>query len=545
MPTVPIAPRRAVRQVVDLARSVEVLYRRELVDPLRPLGILRTMRTAATAGPFVAALQHGRRRGPDSPALVDESGSLTFDQLDRESNALARGLTEFGVRPGDVAAVLCRDHRGLVLTAVAAGKIGVRVVLMNTGFAPPQFRDVATREAVTVIIHDVEFTTVVQAAPTHIRRIVADGSADPATPSLQSLALCRSTDALPLPQRPGGLVLLTSGTTGTPKGAPRERMTPFQSAQLLDRIPLSTGGTTVTSAPLFHGTGMSQLTLGLALGKRIVLQQRKFDPAATLAAVAQYRADTLVVVPTMLQRIVDLPPSTLAEFDTSSLQVIFCSGSALAPDLARRTREQIGDVLYNLYGSTEVAVATVATPDELRRAPGTAGRPPVGCRVALYDGHRQRITEPRVTGTIFVANGMSFGGYTGGGHKEIVDGLLSTGDVGHFDENGLLFVEGRDDDMIVSGGENVFPLEVENLLAERPDVLEVAVVGVDDPEFGKRLRAFIVAAPGAARDPHQIRAYIKDNLARHKVPRDVVFIDEIPRNATGKILRTRLEQMTI
>ncbi|PRC48126.1 acyl-CoA synthetase, partial [Mycobacterium sp. ITM-2017-0098] len=142
-------------------------------------------------------------------------------------------------------------------------------------------------------------------------------------------------------------------------------------------------------------------------------------------------------------------------------------------------------------------------------------------------------------------NGAPFSGYTDGRNKQIIDGYMSSGDMGHFDERGLLFVDGRDDDMIVSGGENVFPQEVENLLEARPDVAEVAVVGVDDVEFGKRLRAFVVAEPDAVKDAAEIKQYVKDNLARHKVPRDVVFVDDLPRNATGKLLRRVLADMEV
>jgi fatty-acyl-CoA synthase len=196
--------------------------------------------------------------------------------------------------------------------------------------------------------------------------------------------------------------------------------------------------------------------------------------------------------------------------------------------------------VHNLYGSTEVAVATVATPEDWVKAPGTVGRAPVGCKVALYDEKGGKITKPHVTGRVFVGSGLSFGGYTDGRHKEIIDGLLSSGDVGHFDEDGLLFIDGRDDEMIVSGGENVFPIEVENLLVEREDVIEAAVIGVEDPEFGQRLKAFVVRAEGADLDAVEIRDYVKANLARYKVPRDVEFLDELPRNATGKVLRTKL-----
>jgi fatty-acyl-CoA synthase len=320
---------------------------------------------------------------------------------------------------------------------------------------------------------------------------------------------------------------------------PRNRIDPSQSAQLLDRIPWPRDGAYYIAAPLFHATGLATCALGLVLGNRVVMA-RRFDPEATVKAIAEYRAGAVVLVPTMLQRILDLGPDVLAKYDTSSLKVLFAAGSSLSPDLCRRTDDAFGAVLYNLYGSTEVAVAAVATPDELRRAPGTVGRPPVGCTVAIYDENRRKVTEPGRVGTLFVSSGLSFSGYTDGGNKEIVDGLLSTGDTGHFDETGLWFIDGRDDDMIVSGGENVFPLEVENLLADHAEIVEAAVIGVDDADFGKRLAAFVVSRPDSGLDADAVKSHVRAHLARHKIPRDVVFVKQLPRNETGKVLRRQL-----
>ncbi|MET7770052.1 acyl-CoA synthetase [Nocardia sp. NPDC005366] len=538
---------RLLRPVADAVSAVAVLSKRGMFDWRHPGEMIRTMRDSSVYGPFVTVLAHSTRLDSAAEAIVDERGALTFGQLDQQSNALARGLSAIGIGPGIVVAALCRDHRGMVLTLLAAGKLGARVLLMNTGFAAPQLAAVAEREKVGAVLHDSEFTELLGAIPADIPRILtwvdsADAVGDDVV-DIDALLAANSTDPLPAPEQPGGIVILTSGTTGTPKGAPRDKVSPLQSAQFLDRVPLPRDDTLVMAAPIFHGTGLSQLTLGWALGNKVVFEQRKFDPIRTLADIAEYRAATLVVVPTMLQRIIDLGPEVLEKYDTSSLRVIFAAGSSISPDLSRRTAETFGDVLYNLYASTEVAVAAVATPDDMRIAPGTVGRPPVGCRVAIYDEHRNRITTPGVVGTIFVSSGLSFAGYTDGRHKEIVDGLLSSGDVGHFDADGRLFIDGRDDDMIVSGGENVYPLEVENLLVGRPDVLEAAVIGIEDRDFGKRLRAFVVPAEGAARDPQEIKDYVKANLARHKVPRDVIFIDELPRNATGKLLRRALREI--
>jgi fatty-acyl-CoA synthase len=293
------------------------------------------------------------------------------------------------------------------------------------------------------------------------------------------------------------------------------------------------------AAPLFHSWGFAHYTMGLILGTTYVLR-RKFDPESTLAEVARTRADVLAVVPVMLQRILELPEETRRKYDVSSLKVVAASGSALPGDLATNWMDHFGENLFNLYGSTEVAWASIATPEDMRAAPGTAGRPPRGTVVHLYD-QDARLVPHGETGRIFVGNDMLFEGYTGGGTKDVIDGLMATGDVGRFDAEGRLFVEGRDDEMIVSGGENVFPAEVEDLLVRHDGVQDAAAIGVEDTDFGQRLRAFVVLSPGAALSEDDLKAHVKRNLARYKVPREIVFIDELPRNATGKVLKRELK----
>ncbi len=531
-------------KVAEAARSVDVMRRAGLVPFPRLDEGVRSLVALRKFGPFAGANHISARRDPTAVGIVDELGPLTYKQLDDQSNALARAWSERGIKPGQVVAALCRDHRGLVITMAAAGKLGVRLLLMNTGFAKPQLADVAKREGVTALVYDQEFTNLLDAIPDGVERYLAwvdpdSDLTDRDVPVLSEIIAGTDDRPWPAPAKPGGFVLLTSGTTGTPKGAPRPHTSALASAQFLDRIPLRSNEATYMGAPLFHGTGLSQFILSFALGSKVVMR-RKFTPEEALRGVAEHKCTALVLVPTMLQRIVDLPKDVLAKYDTSALRIIFVAGSALSPDLGNRANEAFGPVVHNLYGSTEVAVATVATPEDWVKAPGTVGRAPVGCKVALYDPDGRRVTEPHVTGRVFVGSGLSFGGYTDGRHKEIIDGLLSSGDVGHFDEDGLLFIDGRDDEMIVSGGENVFPIEVENLLVEREDVLEAAVIGIEDPEFGQRLKAFVVRADGSDLDVDTVREYVKANLARYKVPRDVEFLDELPRNATGKVLRTKL-----
>lgn len=542
------AVRKKLQLASESARALKRLVDTGIIDLTDLKSSVQMSKLSRVFGPQATMTIRGGRKYASLPAIVDERGTLTYKEVDDQSWALAHGLRRLGVTAGSVVGVLCRDHRGLVITMAACGKLGARMVLMNTGFAKPQFAEVCHRENVAVVLHDSEFLGLLDALPADMPRVltwVDDGTAVPdGVPTLDDIVASNSSEPLPPPAKPGGSVILTSGTTGLPKGAPRDSVSPLATAQIIDRIPFPHQGTMVIVSPIFHSTGWATYTVGAAFGNKVVTA-RRFKAEATLELIATHKADMLVAVPTMLHRMVELGPEIIAKYDTSSLKVILIAGSALSPELSNRVQDTFGDVLYNMYGSTECAIASVATPAELRAAPGTAGRSPVTCEVVLYDDNDQRIEGTNRRGRIFVRNGAPFSGYTDGRHKQIIDGYMSSGDMGHFNDNGLLFVDGRDDDMIVSGGENVFPQEVENLLESRPDVAEVAVVGVDDVEFGKRLRAFIVAEPGAAKDAAEIKQHVKDNLARHKVPRDVVFVDELPRNATGKLLRRVLVELDV
>jgi fatty-acyl-CoA synthase len=300
-------------------------------------------------------------------------------------------------------------------------------------------------------------------------------------------------------------------------------------------IPFRARETMMIAAPLFHSWGFFHFVVSLPTASTIVLR-RRFDPEDTLLAVQESSAEVLAAVPVMVQRILQLPEETLAKYDLSSLRITSLSGSALPGELATEWMDRFGDTVYNLYGSTEVAYASVATPEDLRAAPGTAGRPPRGTVVRLYDEQGREVPKGEV-GRIFVGNEMSFEGYTGGGGKEVIDGLLCSGDVGHFDSGGRLFIDGRDDEMIVSGGENVFPREVEDLLSDHEAVVEAAVIGVEDDEYGQRLKAFVVTAADVEVGEDELKAHVKKNLASYKAPREVEFLDELPRNATGKVLK--------
>ena len=374
------------------------------------------------------------------------------------------------------------------------------------------------------------------------RRYLAwhDAGGHRADPTLDELRANGDTSDLAPPPEQGKALILTSGTTGTPKGASRKQPQSLDPvAALLEQIPLKAGERTMIAAPLFHSWGFAHFTLAMGLTTTVVLK-RKFDPEATLSLTARHRCTGLIVVPVMLQRILELDDEILGRYDLSALKAVPVSGSALPPAISNGWMDRFGENLYNLYGSTEVAWATIATPADLRAAPGTAGRPPRGTVVKLFDADGVPVAEG-ATGRIFVGNELAFEGYTGGGNKDAIGGLLSSGDVGHFDAGGRLFVDGRDDDMIVSGGENVFPGEVEDLLAGHDAIVEAAVFGVEDDQFGQRLRAVVVVREGREVSVEDVKRYVKENLAGYKVPRDVHFLDELPRTSTGKVLKRELK----
>ncbi|MET9492432.1 AMP-binding protein [Nocardia sp. NPDC006630] len=529
----------AARALAVNAHSVGVLQRAGLINLLAPADTARAARLVRQWGPIAGPVRMSALREPDRVAVIDELGSLTYRELDERSNALARGFAAQGIGPGSTVGSLVRDRRELVDTMLAAAKAGARLVLLNTGFAGPQLADVAVREGVNVVVYDQEFADLMTVLPPQVWRVLAMHDSAGDLPTVAGLIAGHSPAELPPPASQGGFVLLTGGTTGTPKGVPRQVRSPLAAAGLLERIPLRRNQTLVLAAPLFHGTALNQFLMALSLASTVVLR-RRFDAEATLAAVAEQRAAVLVLVPTMLRRILELGPQTLGRYDFSSLTVIFSAGSALPAALGDAATEVFGEVLYNFYGSTEVGVATIATPADWRAAPGTVGKPPTMCTVRLYDDHGALVTEPGQRGTVYCRSLLSFTGYSGGGNKKSIDGLLSSGDVGHWDAGGRLFIDGRDDDMIVSGGENVFPGEIEELLYAHPDIAEAAIIAVPDDEFGQRLAAFVVLQPDAALDGNAVRAYVKANLARFKVPRDVSFVDALPRTSTGKLLRRDL-----
>lgn len=514
---------------MDAPFILRTLARRKLLAPGSPGRVIRQLNTLRRWGfGLYGEMRSAAARNPGRIALVDEHRSVTYGELDLRVRRLANALrAEHAVRPGARVGLLCNNSVGMVEAMMAVVALGAQAVLINTGLGNAQLEAVAHDQVLTLLLHDEDLLGMLAAVSPHLPRLPIE--------RIDSLVRRAPSSEIHPPAQAGSIVVLTSGTTGAPKGARRRNppgMGPL--ASLVSRIPLFAGERMFIAAPLFHTWGLAALQLCLALRGTAVVA-RRFSPKSTVEAVNAFECTSLFVVPVMLQRLLeDGAPMR-------SLRVVATSGSALTGPTASRFMEVYGPVLYNLYGSTEASWASIATPDELRAAPGTAGRPPHGTRVRILDPSGGPV-PPGAIGRIFVGNDMLFEGYTNGTGRESHAGLLATGDLGHLSADGLLFVDGREDDMVISGGENVYPAPVEEVIAELPQVREVAVAGVPDEEFGQRLAAWIALHEGEWVDPDAVREYVRHRLARFSVPRDVYFVAALPRNATGKVIRRHLQR---
>jgi len=523
---------------------IETMRRARVIAPMRPDRYLKMAAAMRREGMgMTVGFAGAAQRCPDRPGLIDELGTLTWRQLDERSNALAAALQKSPAGQPKVVGIMCRNHRGFVEAVVAANRIGSDVLLLNTSFAGPALADVVNREGVDTVIYDEEFTATVDRALADrpdATRIVAwtDGQHDL---TVEKLIADHAGQQPERSGRKGRMILLTSGTTGTPKGANQSGGNAGIGTlkAILDRTPWRAEETIVIVAPMFHAWGFSQLIFAASMACTVVTR-RKFDPEATLDLIDRHQATGLAVVPVMFDRIMDLPAEVRNRYSGKSLRFAAASGSRMRPDVVIAFMDQFGDVIYNNYNATEAGMIATATPQDLRAAPDTAGRPAGGTEIRILDPEFNEVPTGDV-GSIYVHNDTQFDGYTSGTTKDFHAGFMSSGDVGYLDENGRLFVVGRDDEMIVSGGENVYPIEVEKTLATHPEVAETAVIGVDDEQYGQRLAAFVVLEPGGSATPDALKQHIRENLANYKVPREITVLDELPRGSTGKILRAELQ----
>jgi acyl-CoA synthetase (AMP-forming)/AMP-acid ligase II len=519
------------------------MVRAGIIAPLRPDKYLRIAAVARREGLSVTmGFAMSAQRCPKRPALIDELGTLTYRQLDQRADALASALQGLPGGTPQVVAIMCRNHRGFIEALIAANRIGADVLLLNTSFAGPALAEVINRDGADAVIYDEEFTDSVDRAltdkPDTTRVIAWTDHPETHDTTVEKLITTHIGNRPNKANRKSRLILLTSGTTGNPKGAKHSGGGSTELKAILDRVPWHTEETTVVVAPMFHAWGFSQLVFAASLGCTLATR-RKFDPEATLDLVDRYQATGLCVVPVMFDRIMDLPDDVRRRYSGRSLRFATASGSRMRPDVVTRFMDEFGDIIYNNYNATEAGMIATATPVDLRAAPDTAGKPAIGTEIRILDAEHRGVPTGEV-GQIFVRNSNRFDGYTSGAGKNFHEGFMASGDVGRLDEAGRLYVVGRDDEMIVSGGENVYPIEVEKTLAAHPGVAEATVLGVDDEQYGQRLVAFVVLAQAESATVDILKQHVRDNLANYKVPREIVVLDELPRSSTGKIARRDL-----
>jgi acyl-CoA synthetase (AMP-forming)/AMP-acid ligase II len=521
-----------------IATGARALVSSGLLGPPGPLAALRLVREVFRGGTnLYTLLAIAAARWPERTAIIDDDGALSYRELRSTTESLAHELSRHGVGPGHAVGVMCRNGRNFVAAAFAVGLVGADLVLVNTEFSTNALAAVVHTHRIETMFADVESAELIRDSGVSAA-IIDPADVEPGSDGSRPKVGARISQ--------GRIVLLTSGTTGVPRGvarSPRVRVGVGVGGTLLERTRLRVGSRIIVAVPMFHGLGFGMLTLTVGLGGT-VLTHRRFDPESTLAQASLQRADAMGVVPIMLARILDLPRAVRARNPLASLRAVISSGDRLDPSLARRFMDAYGDVVYNAYGSTETGIGSLATPAELRRYPETVGTPVAGCPVRIFD-RRGRQVGSRVTGRIFVGGVLTSDGYVAGGNveggaKDVIDGFTSTGDMGYLDNVGRLYIVGREDDMIVSGGEKVYPRALENALAEHPAIAENAVVGVPDEQFGRRLAAFVVPRRGSHVDAQEIREFLKGKVSRFEQPRDIHIVSSIPRNPVGKVLRREL-----
>ena len=475
--------------------------------PLHLRGWFEIVRAFRLCGPSFAFLGRlAASRFPDFEALTDDEGSLTFRQLADRADGLARYLvSERSLEPGHRVAIVFSNHRGFVISLLALTRVGADVLPVNPRLPGPLLTELLNSQRIDLVLYEPEVKEQI-------------GSERPAVPWEEGLD---APGSLPRVERAGQLIVLTSGSTGVSKGIVRRptltEVLPV-TAGLLRDLPVALHQPAVLAIPFYHGYGIATLAMSLALGCSLSTG-RRYDVNTLLKRQVRPEPALLVTVPTLLWRWIQN-----AE-ERPNLSAVITGSAPLSAHLCRRLTERLGPILYNLYGATETGLIALATPPMLAVAPGCVGLPLPGNEVRI-EGDLGPI---RIRGPLVLGAGS--------------DGWLNTGDLGRLDSNGYLHVCGRADGMIVSGGENVYPHELEDVLAEHPLLTEYAVLAVDDEEFGQRLVAAV--ASDVDLKEADLKEWLAGKLERFKLPRRIYFLPSLPRNELGKVKQKELLQLIL
>jgi acyl-CoA synthetase (AMP-forming)/AMP-acid ligase II len=489
-------------------------------------GLFRLLEGVLTTGVnLMALLRVAARLHADRTAVVDEQERLTYPELWRQAERLAGALHKnHGIQPQHKVAIACRNHAAAIKAVFAFSRLGAHVILVNPDMSADQLLALEERSRFDFYVYD-EGLAPVFASPSLNRKSLP--AYHPTDASINGLASSPTKTRVRLKKvKTGNIVVMTGGTTGQPKAASRKPsilqfLPPF--VALLTEVNLDNYRTVYIATPLYHGFGLAALFMGVILGAEMYLT-RRFDAARSCALIGQHRIEVVTLVPLMLQRMLNRDAEAL-----SSLRCIITGGAMLSPALARESLVRLGPTLFNLYGTSEGGFAIMARPDLLARKPESIGKPVRGARARIVNEADQEICEKAV-GRLCVRSAWTTN------RKNWIE----TGDLAYRDAEGDIILCGRVDDMIVSGGENVYPIELENVLVQHPDVATVAVVGIADAEFGQRLKAVVATRKGSTLDRAALLDWLKPRVARHQMPAVVEFRDELPYTALGKLDRKAL-----
>lgn len=552
--------KRARRILQDAKHGLQLYRQTGLVHAFGPLDAAKLARDFATT----------RRRGglavihahavadPLRPAIVAGGLRLSYGELDARVNQLTHALGSLGVGSGDRVGLFLKnghEYLELQLALSAIGAIGVQIGYRLK--ADEVAYILANAEAKALFLHP-ELAPVVEevlargssadeaGGPVRVTRSTSIATRPVAGFADYEALLANQPDELPREvsgSSMGGIMIYTSGTTGRGKGARRDfgKMGFSSILGMLAQMPLRRDDRHLVVCPLYHSLAAMFVAPVLVLGGCVVIHEH-FDPEETLRTIERERITSSLMVPTMLQRMTALPPETFNKYDTGSLRWIMSGAAPLSAEVARRVEDLLGPILFNMYGATETGLVTLALPGEHTARPGTIGRAITGNKIRLLDEQGAEVADGAV-GELYVRNGMMMDAYHGNERATrdaMRDGYLSVGDLAYRDRDGYYFIADRKTDMVISGGVNIYPWEIEQRLVQHPGVHEVAVVGVPDPEWGESLVAWVVPAPGERPTPEALGDFVRAELADYKRPRRVIFVDALPRNPTGKILKREL-----
>ncbi|MSP61494.1 MAG: AMP-dependent synthetase [Myxococcales bacterium] len=532
------------------------------VSPIAGAKFVRRVRKTGSKGPYAVLHLHALN-DPLRPAVVSGEVRLTYGELDARTNRLAHGLHGLGVGPGDrVGALLRNGNEHLELTA-ALGHLSATAVQIGYRLKPKEVAYILENSGARALVFHSAYAPLVEEAlaelkggPAGLRReacIAASGPPPqgggplPRAPGFMSYEeLLRGGDPDEPPQvrgNGGGLMVYTSGTTGRSKGANRDfgRSGLEPVIHFIAELPLRHDDRHLCICPLYHSAAPAFVALTLFAGGCVVIVDH-FDPPSVLRTMERERITSSLMVPTMYNRLVELGLPAIRKYDLSHLRWLMSGAAPLPTELARRIEEAFGPILYNFYGATETGLVTLAKPGEHTVRPGTIGKLIGGNQVRFLDDQGHDVPEGEV-GELYVKNAMLVGGYHGNDEATRAaqrDGYFSVGDLARRDSDGYYYLADRKHDMVISGGVNIYPFEIEQRLHQHPAVSEVAVAGVPDPEWGESLVAFVVLREGATATVAELQAFVTAELADYKRPRRVIFLDALPRTPTGKVLKREL-----